>query len=205
MSGTFPTENFAALDWASNVTVRQTESLNGKTQRSHTGGQYWSFTLQSPPLDRSDFMSIYAFIVKQKGAFDSFTIQPPVISNTSGTISGNISTKNNSPNPAAVGDTTIVVNNTDDGSPATGSLKAGDIIKFANHDKVYMLVSDATLDGSSDVTLNIFPGLVETVANGQAVTYNDVPVKVHFVENKHSYSVGPDLLYSYEIEVREVI
>ena len=201
MSGAFPTTNFTTLNWNSNVTVRETTSITGKVQRSKTGGQYWSFVLQSPPLDRADFMSIYSFIVSQNGAFESFTVVPPVVGSTTGTMTATVTLTGNSPATVPVGSSTIKVASTGN----TGTLKKGDIIKFSNHDKVYMLTSDTTFDGSSTVDLDIFPPLVNTVANGNTVTYTDVPVKVFFVENQHSYSVGPDLVYTYEIEVREDI
>lgn len=201
MSGTFPTTNFTTLNWNSNVTVRETTSVTGKVQRSKTGGQYWSFVLQSPPLDRSDFMSIYSFIVNQNGAFESFTVVPPVVGSTTGTASGTVSVvADSSVSPEydnQKGSTKIPV------SGGSGTLKKGDIIKFSNHEKVYMLIENANLDGSSVDVLNIFPPLVVDATG--TVTYNDVPVKVFFVENQHSYSVGPDLLYTYEIEVREDI
>ena len=200
MSGTFPTTNFTTLNWNSNVTVRETTSITGKVQRSKTGGQYWSFVLQSPPLDRSDFMSIYSFIVSQNGSFESFTVVPPVVASTTGTMTGTVTLTNNAGSTVAVGGSTVKVRSTD-----TGTLKKGDIIKFSNHDKVYMLTSDTTFDGSSTLDLDIFPPLVNAVSDTHTVTYIDVPVKVFFVENQHSYSVGPDLLYTYEIEVREDI
>jgi len=201
MSGSFPTANFTALNWNNNVTVRETTSITGKTQRSKTGGQFWSFSLQSPPLDRSDFMSIYSFIVSQNGSFDSFTVVPPVISSTTGTASGTVTVvADSSVSPAydhQQGSSKIPV------SGGSGTLKKGDIIKFANHDKIYMLTEDVNLDGSTVDILNIYPPLVADASG--TVTYTDVPVKVHFVENQHSYSVGPDLLYTYEIELREDI
>tara|TARA_Y100000004_G_C8889314_1_gene401225 strand:- start:264 stop:884 length:621 start_codon:yes stop_codon:yes gene_type:complete len=204
MSGTFPTAGFTTLNYNNNVTVRQTESVNGRTQRSKTGGQYWSFTLESPPLERAAFNAIYSFIVQQDGSFESFTISPPVVGSTAGTASGNLVTKEMSTAQKQKGSSTIKFGNKADGSPVTGTLKVGDFFKLASHDKVYMIVgSDITFDGSTSPEVSIYPPLVQTIDNSDDVTYNSVPFKVHFTSDRQSYTVDPSLLYTYQIEVRE--
>ena len=40
MSGAFPTAGFTTVGFRNNVSIRSTESVNGITQRSKTGGQY---------------------------------------------------------------------------------------------------------------------------------------------------------------------
>ena len=90
MSGTFPTTGFTALDLQSNSTSKLSESVSGKTQRIRSGGQYWSFSLKSPPLERAEFNSIFSFIVQQDGRVEAFTVIPPVISDATGTASGTI-------------------------------------------------------------------------------------------------------------------
>ena len=93
---------------------------------------------------------------------------------------------------------------TDDGTPA-GTLKKGDLIKFSNHDKVYMLTETLTLANDSAVKqMSFFPPLVETITGGSTtVTYNNVPFKVFFMTDELSYEVQNDGLYRYEISVRE--
>ncbi len=203
MSGTFPTAGFTTLNYNNNVTVRQTESVNGRTQRSKTGGQYWSFTLESPPLERAAFNALYSFIVQQDGSFESFTISPPVVGSTAGTASGNLTTKALSTAQKAAGTSTIKFGNKSDGSPVTGTLKAGDFFKLASHDKVYMITADVTFDGSTSPEVSIYPPLLQAIDNSDDVTYDSVPFKVHFTSDRQSYSVDPSLLYTYQIEVRE--
>ena len=204
MSGTFPTANFTTLDFQSNNNVKMTQSLSGRTQRVKTGGQYWSFKLQSPPMTRADFFAQYSFIVQQDGQAESFTIVPPQISSTRGTATGTITVLDDSTYTGAsieLGSTSVPVSNTSN----TGNLKKGDLIKFSNHDKVYMLTEDVDLDGSSVNELNIYPALVSEVTGSTTVTYTNVPFTVYFDSNALSFVTGADGTYRYEITVNEEI
>ena len=68
-----------------------------------------------------------------------------------------------------------------------------------------MLTSDATFDGSSDITVGIYPPLLEATDDAKDVTYNSVPFKVHFSGDQQSFTIDQSGFYTYQIEVREVI
>lgn len=195
MSGTFPTVGFETLDFQSNVTNRITTAVSGKAQRIRIGAQYWSFKLKSPAMTRSEFMTAYSFIVKQDGQFGSFTVVPPVISTTTGTATGTITV--NATYAAGV----LECKSTG----GSGTLKKGDLIKFSNHDKVYMLTEDVDLDASSVDTLNFYPNLVTSITNTTTVTYNSVPFKVYLDKDEQKYITQADNTYKYEITVNEEI
>ena len=203
MSGAFPTAGFTTVGFRNNVSIRSTESVNGITQRSKTGGQYWSFTLQSPPLERSAFSAIYSFLVQQDGSFESFTMSPPIVGSTQGTIVGDI-TATGSTAQKAVGSKEVLFNTTGGGTTAIGTMKAGDFIKFSTQDKIYMLTSDIALDGSTSVTVAFTPGLLEVI-DVPTVTYNSVPFKVHLTSDTQAFSIDNNLMYTYQVEVREAL
>lgn len=196
MSGTFPTAGFTTVNWQSNTVSRVTTSVSGITKRLKTGAQYWSFSLKSPALSRTDFMSLYSFIVKQDGQFSSFTVVPPVISTTRGTASGIVTvTANTSPG--------VLTCNVD--GVATGTLKKGDLIKFSNHDKVYMLTEDVNLDGSSVNELTFYPNLTTAITTTTLVDYTNVPITVFLNSDQQAYTANADGTFQYEIAVREDI
>lgn len=196
MSGTFPTAEFTTLDFRSNNNVKATISVSGRTQRVKSGGQFWSFTLESPPLSKAEFFSQYSFIVKQNGQAESFTIVPPEIASTKGTASGIITITKT----AAAGSSRV------SGDGADGTLKKGDLIKFSNHDKVYMLTEDVNMDASSEDFLHIFPSLITSVtASTTTVTYNNVPFTVFFDGNEQSFTTSADGTYRYRIACQEEI
>jgi len=199
MAGTFPTAGFTTMEFKSNTQTRTTQTLSGRTQRAQINSQHFSFKLVSPPLSREDYMPIMAFIMKQGGKFDSFTVVPPLISSTRGTASGTITcveaTTSDYDNSATSSNVPV--------SGGTGTLKSGDLIKFSNHDKVYMLTEDVNLDGSTIDALPIFPTLRTATTSSTTVQYNNVPFKVFLTSDQQQFSVGNPELFTYEINVRE--
>ena len=195
MSGTFPiTAGFQTLDFQSNTNSRVTRSVSGKTQRIKTGAQYWSFKLKSPAMTRAQLMADYSFIVSQDGQVGSFTIVPPEISSTRGTASGTLTN-----------DATVAAGQsacqTDGGS---GTLKKGDLIKFSNHDKVYMITADVTITGTND-SISFYPPLTTGITNTTTITYNNVPIKVYLDSDDQKFITQTDGTYKYEIVVNEEI
>lgn len=205
MAGTFPsTAGFQTLDFTSNTNTRVSVSVSGKTQRLQTGSQYWSFTLKSPKKDRADVLEDYAFLVTQNGQPESFTIFPPVVTDARGTASGTITVANHtSVSPLmslAAGSKNIGV------SGGSGTLKKGDLIKFSNHDKVYMITEDANLDGSTIDQLSFFPPLTTALTGGgQTITYDNVPFKVYLTGDNIQYKSSTDGKFQYQIKVNEEI
>jgi hypothetical protein len=196
MSGVFPiTAGFQTLDFQSNTNSRVSVSVSGKSQRIKTGAQFWSFKLKSPAMTRAQVMADFAFIVQQDGQVESFTIVPPEISTTRGTASGTITI-----NATYASGQSVVK-----GNGASGTLKKGDLIKFSNHDKVYMITDDVDMDASSEDTFNIYPPLTTAVSNSTTVTYNSVPIKVYFDKDEQKYITQADGTFKYEIVMNEEI
>ena len=205
MSGTFPLQaGFTTTDFTSQTQSRVTVSVSGKTQRIKTGAQFFSFKLKSPRMTRAQVDADFSFIAAQDGQVESFTIVPPVISSTKGTASGTLTVVNaTSSSPVlslAAGSKNVGI------SGGTGTLKKGDLIKFSNHDKVYMLTEDVNLDGSTVDQLSFYPPLTTALTGGgQTITYNSVPFKVYLNSDAQSFSTSADGLHQYEISVSEEI
>ena len=205
MSGTFPLQaGFTTTNFSSQTTSRVTVSVSGKTQRIKTGQQFFTFKLKSPKMTRLQVDADFSFIAAQDGQVESFTIVPPVISSSKGTASGTVTVVNaTSTTPVlslAAGSKNVGV------SGGSGTLKKGDLIKFSNHDKVYMLTEDANLDGSTVDQLSFYPPLTTALTGGgQTITYNSVPFKVYLNSDTATFSTSTDGLHQYEISVNEEI
>ena len=192
------------MDFTSNVNNRVSRSVSGKVQRLKTGAQFFSFKLKSPPLTKADFKQIFPFIAQQDGQFDTFTVVLPELGSTTGTATGTITVLDDSTYTGAsidAGSIQVPVVNENN----TGTLKKGDLIKFSNHDKVYMLTSDINLDLSSVNELDIYPPLVTAVDGNTTVVYNNVPIKVYLDEDQQSFTVQADGTYRYELNCVEEI
>jgi hypothetical protein len=205
MSGTFPiSAGFETLDFQSNTNSRVSVSVSGKTQRIKTGSQYWSFKLKSPAMTRANMMADFAFIVQQDGQVEAFSIVPPTISTTRGTASGTITVANTTSTTPVIslasGSTAVGV------TGGTGTLKTGDLIKFSNHDKVYMITSDVDLDGSTVDRIPFYPPLTTALTGGgQTITYTNVPFKVYMDRDEQKFITQADGTYKYEIVMNEEI
>jgi len=200
MSGQFPTSpNFRSLNFKDNRPTLVNQTLSGKKQVRQIGSQYFSFTVQMPPLQQEKAQEVFAFLQKQKGSFEDFTIVAPLDNLGAGKSETDIQVVG----AHTSGDASIAL----DGFTAnqTGALKAGDIIKFANHSKVYMVQSDIDSDGSGALTVLISPNLVASLADNEAVTVNKPSFTVYLENNEIMYSTDASGFYSISFDVREVI
>jgi hypothetical protein len=200
MSGTLPNTRFNAIKFQSNQKTLYSETDSGKTFRRQVQGQKFSFTVAYPPMTRSEFAPIMAFIMKQRSRKEDFTIVFPSYLNAQGNETNTLLVNG----IHAVADTTIAIDGfAGDGA---GRLKAGDLIKFA-HDKVYMVIDDVT-SSSNASTVTIEPPLRTALANDSSVTYDSVPFKVHLVSDTQEFNSGQvdkdgNLLFVYEFDVIE--
>ena len=192
MSGTYPTSPvFTSANFRSEFFNLSSQTISGRTQVRNIGGQRFTFTAAYPPMTRGEFSPVMGFIMAQRGMAETFTIVLPEVSSASGSVSGTML----SSATGSIGDTSIAV----DGF--TGTLKAGDVFKFANHNKVYM----ATADRNGTGTLNFQPALVSAISDNEIVTYDDVPFTVRLNNDVQEYGIATDLSYSYEVDFIEAI
>lgn len=200
MAGQFPTDpNFRSLNFKSNSPTLLNQTLSGKRQVRQIGSQYFSFTVQMPPLQQEKAQEIFAFLTKQKGSFLDFTIEAPLNNLGAGKLQTDILV--NAVHSA--GDASIDLDGFD--ASQTGSLKSGDLIKFANHSKVYMVRGDVNSNSSGEVSINISPNLITSLADNEAVTVNKPEFTVYLESNEIMYSTDASGFYSISFDVREVI
>lgn len=192
MSGTYPTDpEFQAINVSSKHRNALSESISGRVQARAIGGQQFTFTAKYNPMTRAEMMPVFAFVMSQQGRIGTFSITPPVISDTSGTATGSMLVNG----AHTAGDSTIAV----DGF--TGTIKAGDFIKFANHDKVYMVTAD--LSGAG--TMSIEPAITSDLSDNEAVTYNSVPFKMRLNNDVQEYNLASNEYFEYEIDMIEAL
>jgi len=200
MSGQFPTNpNFRSLNFKDNRPTLVNQTLSGKKQVRQIGSQYFSFTVSMPPLQQEKAQEIFAFLQKQKGSFEDFTIKAPLDNLGAGKSETDIQVVGSH----VSGDASILI----DGFTAnqTGSLKAGDLIKFANHSKVYMVQSDIDANSSGQLTVLISPNLITTLADNEAVTVNKPSFTVYLESDEIMRSDTIGGFSSISFDVREVI
>ena len=195
MSGTYPTSpEFASVGFSSEQKTITSTTDSGKMFSVQVDGQRFKFSASYPPMTRSEFAPVYAFIMKQRSQKETFQISLPDLKNAKGNVSGVVLVNG----AHSAGDTTIDV----DGM--TGTLKAGDFVNFNGHSKVYMVVADAT-DSSGSATLTIEPPLRENVADNSAVTYDGVEFTVRLTNDIQEFNTGDLDLYRFEVDFIEAL
>lgn len=196
MSGTFPTNpNFRSLNFKDNRPTLINQTISGKRQVRQIGAQYFSFSIQTPPMQREKAQEVFAFLQRQKGRSGTFQITPPL--DNLGLAKDETDILVNGAH--VVGDSTIAMDGFTAGQ--SGVLKAGDIIKFANHTKVYMVSFDVDHDSAA---VTISPPLVTALTDNLSVTVNK-PLFTVYLESDEIIKVdGISGLTSYSFDVREV-
>ena len=206
MAGAFPisTAAFRVATIKSNQKTLISKSASGKKFSRQLDGQKFGFTADIITGKRSDiYGELMAFIIKQRSQKEHFTIIPPELEDARGVETGTLAVVGSH----TAGDTTIAI----DGfaSDTANRLKAGDFIKFNGHTKIYMVVADVT-SSSGAATVTIEPPLISTLADDEAVTYNNIPFTVHLTNDIQEFGVvgasnTGELLYEFELDVEEAL
>jgi len=195
MAGTYPTSpEFSSIGFSSEQATITSTTDSGKMFAVQIDGQRFKFSASYPPMNRSEFAPVIAFIMKQRSQKETFQIALPDLKNAKGDVSGTVLVNG----VHSAGDTTIDI----DGM--TGTLKAGDFIKFGGHSKVYMVVDDATASAGA-TTITIEPPLRSALADDEAVTYDGVQFTVRLTNDVQEFNTGDLDLYRFEVDFIEAL
>lgn len=200
MAGAFPTTTKPRVfNFMSNRPNNTAYTLSGKRSVKQFSAQYFSFSVELPPMNQTDFMPFYSFLVKQKGSFESFTFQYPL--NNLGSDKNATITVNGA---HAIGDSTISL--TGFTANTSGVLKAGDLLTFAGDTKVYMITADVdTGVAETTKTVSIEPPLQTALANTDAVVTNQPSFTVALAQDDVLYTTDASGFFSLSFDVREVL
>jgi hypothetical protein len=203
MPGTLPHNNFGKVIIKSAMPTITTISISGQRQSKGVPAQYWKISAEYATLTREQFNEVMGFLQQQRGSLYQFDVIIPELSRSSGEIRRTFNqTTTQTVNVSAaraVGSTSIPITSfntsasgiTSAGGNPAQAFRAGDFIKFASHSKVYQIVENAAMSGSS-ATLNIYPGLIFAVGTSELMTINQVPFQMFNLNDtqEYSYSTG---------------
>ena len=196
MSGTYPTSpEFRSIGFTSEQKTITSTTDSGKMFAVQIDGQRFKFSATYPPMTRTTFAPVIAFIMKQRSQKETFQIALPDLKNAKGNVSGTVLVNG----AHSAGDTTITVD------AMTGTLKAGDFVKFGGDSKVYMVVADATADGSNEATLTIEPPLRSALSDNASVTYDGVEFTVRLTNDIQQFNTDDIDLYKFEVDFIEAL
>ena len=220
---------FKSINFKQKTQTVITKAISGRTIRTQQATTLWEGTLEFPALTHQEFRQVQGFVALAQGALNEFDIiLPNISSRTAGGRLHNLAVKDNT----AAGSTTIAAYQTVDsaGQPIKGDgdsagytpaddftiLNMGDIIRFDNHNKVYMCTTDITPDTAGDFNIPIQPALTTAVvgmtgkdnsnyATITEITYDNVPFRMVFKGDSADYRYNVDGTVNFRIDVEEVL
>jgi hypothetical protein len=178
---------------ARNVVGVSTSPFSFKQQTYQFSGQRWEADIQLPAMQRENAEQWVAFLMSLYGQKGTFLLGDPLGT----TAQGSASTAAGTPvvNGASQTGGTLAI----DGLPAsaTNYLKAGDYIQLgsAATAQLYKVLSDASSNGSGEATLDIWPDLRSSPADGATVVVANAKGVFRLNDNATSWDINRMALY----------
>ena len=141
-------------------------------------------------------MPLLAFAMANRGQFGTFSFTPVIIG----------SRRSGSGNPV-VSTATATGRSVQVNGLAVGGLvvSAGDLVKFAGHQKTYMVTADVVANASGSAVLTIEPALYSPVVVSEAVILDGISLTVSFSADTHEMPLSFGGVMSWECELVEVL
>jgi len=202
---TFPTQTgIAAVEITATDIVSISESPFTLAQQvvRHAGAR-WSATIRIPPVKRSDSEYWNSFLLRLRGQFGTFLLGDPNAATPRGSAA------------AAAG--TPVVNGASqtgnelaiDGLPtsAVGYLRAGDYIQLgsAASARLYKVLEDVDTNASGEATLNLWPDLRSSPADGATVVVSGAKGVFRLASNDATWTINNAGFYSISFAAVEAL
>jgi len=178
---------------ARNVVGVSTSPFSFKQQTYQFSGQRWEADVQLPAMQRDDAEEGVGFLTSLYGQKGTFLLGDPL----GATARGSASTAAGTPvvNGASQTGGTLAI----DGLPAsaTNYLKVGDYIQLgsAATAQLYKVLTDASSNGSGEATLDIWPDLRSSPADGATVVVANAKGVFRLNDNASSWDINRMGLY----------
>jgi hypothetical protein len=146
-----------------------------KQIRRSRGAHRWHLKITYGPCTKDEWNAVVAFLDEQQGQYGKFSIVVPGKEAPRGGVSG--ATQVNGAQAAGA----LSVNLKNLPLTINGVFKAGDLVKFAGHLKVYEITRDANSNGAGQAAVFINCPVLSAIADAEAVTYANVPMNVALI------------------------
>ena len=202
---TFPTQTgVASVEITATDIVSISESPFTLAQQvvRHAGAR-WSATIRIPPVKRSDSEYWNSFLLRLRGQFGTFLLGDPNAATPRGSAASAAGTPvvngaNQTGNELAI-----------DGLPvsATGYLLAGDYIQLGSGStaRLYKVLEDVDTNGSGQATLNLWPDLRSSPADGATITVSGAKGIFRLATNDATWTINNAGFYSISFAAVEAL
>lgn len=176
-----------------NVTAVNTSPFTNQQQVYRHQGDHWTASISLRQMLRYESEVWIAALGSLYGRYGTMLLGDPAGTNPQGTISGSPTV-----NGASQTGTTLVVN------AIAGTLTAGDYIQLGSGDtsRLYKVLVDVASGGTS---IEIFPRLRESPADGASITYTDCKGLFRLSQNESPFTYVSPRKASMSFSVVEAI
>ncbi len=191
MAGTLPTTpNMASAQWRSQWPGLQTQTDIGATQRVNYLGHYFEVDVEYPLMKRKTAKPLLGFLQGQQGAFDNFAAGITGYTNVDGAVYERHLAVGPSGTNAIVTDISVASTNQVGASSINYTSNftsahynnsthgdffiVGDIIKFSNHNKLYMISEQTNPNSSGAGSIKVLPTLTTQITSSTDIYYYNV-------------------------------
>lgn len=158
------------------------------SQAQKFAGQSWAVEATLPFMERATAEPWIAFLLSLNGPHGNFLLGDPTGKTPRGQATG-------TPVVNGSGQTGQVLNSSGWAVSITGILKAGDYIQIGT--RLYKVLADANSDGSGLATLDIWPAIRESPANGATIITTNTKGVFRLANNTYSlWDVAEEKIYS---------
>ena len=178
----------APLSIVSNTPTYEADTVSLKKLRASQGHQRWELSFNAMANDNAADLLLSS--VENLAIADTMVMPQLKEVEEANTILGELLVTEITPANSGV----VKINNT---AATGGVLKKGSFIKFSNHDKVYVVSQDLSMQGfSGTVDLNIFPKLKKAMAADTEVKYGSECMITYFrkIENMQGIKFSDGIL-----------
>ena len=197
MSGSFPANPApSALKIQSYQPTRVSLSHNLRRSVRTNGAQRWVITADWVGLTRAQFAPIQAFVLAQRGQWDTFSAALPAHKLPQGVATGTplVNGANQQGRSLATRGWTANL---------SGVMKAGDFLGIAGQTKVYMVTADANSDSTGSATLVIEPALLAIPSDNVNLAVRNVPFTLALGGDTLESAVAPGGIYNFSLQLVE--
>lgn len=209
MAGTLPASPAPARVEIGSIQPSLVSIAHSLKRKSRTlGAQRFTFRLVYPPMTHAQFAPIWGFLLGQRGQYDTFSwALPSRVWPFRGYAAGTPTVNNQSGSPEELQTGSRNVATAGWPFAQTNVMRAGDLVQFAGHTKIYSIRQDTDADSNGGATLPIEPALVAGPAHGAAVTRGTVTLNVALAGDSQKFEAAPRAgglqKYRYEVELVE--
>jgi hypothetical protein len=190
------TTSFSQINMMAKSTVGvSTSPFTNQAQIYKWSGEYWEADIQTKPMKREDAEYWISFMLKLKGSYGTFLINPDVLGNTA---RGSCSTSAGTPvvNGAHAAQSNTL-NITGAPSGATNYFKAGDYFSIGSGSttRLFKVLDDTSSNGSGELVVNIFPQLRVALSGSETITVSNPKGKFRLASNEMRWQVSTVSMY----------